>query len=44
LKRPWPKERSDGGLGLSMKFEEAWDNTKSEEGLGLPLKFEEDQA
>jgi hypothetical protein len=24
LKKPGPKARSDGGLGLSLKFEEAW--------------------
>jgi hypothetical protein len=40
LKSLGTKARSDRGLELSLKFEEAWDNIRSEKGLGLFLKFE----
>jgi hypothetical protein len=44
LKSLGTKARSDGGLGLSLKFEEAWDNTRQEDVLGLFLNLEEAQS
>ena len=38
------KARSNWGLGLSLKFQEAWGNARIEEGLGLSLKFKKAQA